>query len=132
MSVAKHANSPSDEMEQAFFQLAFERLQEKLYNLLPYMVGFEIADRSQDGSKLLGVFGFKSNNGQMIFVPAFFINGDVKGVDLMYSKNNEQFYPLNEDFAELFLKDDSTGIGDVTKKTRQEINRNMPMTDLQS
>jgi hypothetical protein len=128
----KTAAAPDSEFEASFFQLAFERLQEKLYNLLPFLVGFEIANKSPDGTKALGVFGFKSNNGQMLFVPAFFINGDVKGVDLMYSKNNEQFYPLNEDFAELFLRDEATGLGDATKETEKEINQNMPPVDLKS
>lgn len=126
----KCANSPDAEFEQSFFQLAFERLQEKLYNLLPFLVGFEVANKSPDGTKALGVFGFKSNNGQMLFVPAFFVNGDVKGVDLIYSKNNEQFYPLNEDFAELFLKDEATGLGDTSKETEKQINQKMPAVDL--
>jgi hypothetical protein len=126
----KFANSPDSELEQSFFQLAFERLQEKLYNLLPFLVGFEVANKSQDGTKALGVFGFKSNNGQMLFVPAFFINGDVKGIDIMYSKNNEQFYPLNEDFAELFLKDEATGLGKPSKEDEQKINQHMTPMDL--
>ena len=121
----KIANSPDQEFEQSFFQLAYERLQEKLHNLLPFLVGFEIVNNNEDKTKALGVFGFKSNNGQMMFVPAFFINGTVKGIDLLYSKNNEQFYPLNEDFAELFLKDEATGIGDKSKENRNEINQRL-------
>lgn len=128
--IKKIANSPDSEFEQSFFQLAFERLQEKLYNLLPFLVGFEVANKSPDGTKALGVFGFKSNNGQMLFVPAFFVNGDVKGVDLIYSKNNEQFYPLNEDFAELFLKDEATGLGDASHETEKQINQKMPAVDV--
>jgi hypothetical protein len=112
------------DFEQSFFQLAYEKLQEKLQNLLPFLVGFEVVNKSDDGTKALGVFGFKSNNGQIVYVPAFFVNGDVKGIDILYSKNNEQFYPLNEDFAEFFLKDDATGLGDTSKQKEQEILRN--------
>lgn len=128
----KLANSPDQEFEQSFFQLAYERLQEKLHNLLPFLVGFEIVNKNDDGTKALGVFGFKSNNGQMLFVPAFFVNGTVKGIDIIYSKNNEQFYPLNEDFAELFLKDEVTGIGDKSKENTNEINSKMSPINLQS
>ncbi len=128
----KLANSPDQEFEQSFFQLAYERLQEKLHNLLPFLVGFEIVNKNDEGTKALGVFGFKSNNGQMMFVPAFFINGTVKGIDLLYSKNNEQFYPLNEDFAELFLKDEVTGIGDKSKEHRNEINQRLTPVKLDS
>lgn len=130
MSIAKQANSPNAEFEQAFFQLAFERLQDKLFNLIDYLVGFNIINKSDDGTKAVGVFGFKADNGQILFVPAFFKDGDVKGIDIMYSKNNEQFYPLNEDFAELFLKDDPSGIGSVTEETIQQINQHTPAVDM--
>lgn len=123
--VIKKANSPDNEFEQSFFQLAYERVQEKLFNLLPFLVGFEIVNKNDDGTKALGVFGFKSNNGQTLFVPAFFMNGTVKGLELMYSKNNEQFYPLSEDFAEMFLKDEVTGIGDVSPESKNQINSKM-------
>ena len=125
--------TPDSDFEQSFFQLAYEKLQDKLHNILPYMVGFEIVNKSDDGTKALGVFGFKSNNQQVIYIPAFFVNGTVKGIDIMYSKNNEQFYPLNEDFAELFLKDDSTGVGDASSESAKQINQSaqpMDMRDL--
>lgn len=128
----KIANSPDAEFEQSFFQLAYERLQEKLHNLLPFLVGFEIVNKNDEGTKALGVFGFKSNNGQMLFVPAFFVNGTVKGIDIIYSKNNEQFYPLNEDFAELFLKDEVTGLGDKSKENTNDINSKMSPINLQA
>lgn len=127
----KTANSPDNEFEQSFFQLAYEKIQEKLFNLLPFLVGFEIVNKNNEGTKALGVFGFKSNNGQTIFVPAFFINGAVKGLELMYSKNNEQFYPLNEDFAELFLKDEVTGLGTPSKEQKNQINSSMYQGNLQ-
>ena len=128
----KVANSPDQEFEQAFFQLAYDKIQEKLFNLLPFLVGFEIVNKNDDGTKALGVFGFKSNNGQVLFVPAFFVNGTVKGIELLYSKNNEQFYPLSEDYAEMFLKDEVTGLGDATKENRNQINGKMAPTDLQN
>lgn len=128
----KKANSPDKDFEQSFFQLAFQRLEEKLYNLLPYLVGFEVINKSPDDAKALGVFGFMSDNKQMLFVPAFFINGDVKGVDILYSKNQEQFFPLTEEFAEMFLKDDATGMGKPSHESEQKINQDMPTLDLQS
>ena len=128
----KIAGTSDKEFEQSFFQLAYEKLQAKLFNLLPFLVGFEVVNKSEDNDKALGVFGFKSNNGQVIYVPAFFINGNVKGIDIMYSKNNEQFYPLNEDFAELFLKDDATGLGDASDETRKQIKQDISTADLQN
>lgn len=118
-----------DQIEGAFFQLAYQKLQDTLKNLIPYLVGFEIVKKNEDNTKALGVFGFRSKNGQVLFVPAFFINGKVKNLDLLYSKNNEQFYPLNEDFAEMFIKDELLGLGDDSKETRTDILRDATQGD---
>ena len=113
------------EFEQAFFQLAYDKLQGKLSNLIPFLVGFQLVKKSEDDTKAVGVFGFKSNNGQVLFVPAFFINGKIKEMNLLYSRNNNQFYPLNEDFAELFLKDDVTGLGASSMENRERIQQSI-------
>ena len=130
MKLLKMAESPDQQFEQGFFQLAYDKLQGKLFNLLPYMVGFEVVNKAPDGTKAVGVFGFKSDNGQILYVPSFFINGKVKDLDVMYSRNNNQFYPLNEDFASLFLRDDTTGLGGVSEQNRQEIERQTPSSDM--
>ena len=118
-----------DQIEGAFFQLAYQRLQDTLKNLIPYLVGFEIVKKNEDNTKALGVFGFRSQSGQILFVPAFFINGKVKNLDLLYSKNNEQFYPLNEDFAEMFIKDELLGLGENSKQQRSDIMRDATQGD---
>lgn len=130
MSTGLTKQSASDnEFEQSFFSLSYDKLQGKLHNLLPFLVGFETVNKTDDNNKAIGVFGFKSGNGQVIYVPAFFINGKVKDMDVMYSRNNNQFYPLNEEFAELFLKDDITGLGDVADSKKEVIMRDNPPTN---
>lgn len=121
-----------DQLESSFFSLAFQALQEKLKNILPYLVGFELVQKSDDGTKAVGVFGFKSNKGEIMFVPAFFVNGTIKGMDLLYSKNNEQFYPLNEDFAEMFLKDDAGQAGTKSDESRQSIQSDISALDMRN
>ena len=118
-----------DSLEQAFFQLAYNKLQDSLKNLLPFLIGFEIVKKNEDNTKALGVFGFRSQSGQILYVPAFFIEGKVKNLDLLYSKNNEQFYPLDEDFAEMFLKDDMTDIGAVGGEPRHKVLQDMTQGD---
>lgn len=131
-ALTKSAVSPDKEFESSMFQLAFDKLQSKLYNLLPFFIGFELVRKSDDNSKAIGVFAFKSDNGQILFVPAFFINGKIKDLDIMYSRNNNQFYPLSEDFAELFLKDDATGMGSVSQDSRKEIQRDQNPVDFRN
>jgi hypothetical protein len=128
-NTALSKNAADDQIEGAFFQLAYQRLQDTLKNLIPFLVGFEIVKKNEDNTKALGVFGFRSQNGQILFVPAFFVNGKVKPLDLLYSKNNEQFYPLNEDFAEMFVKEDLLGLGGNSKENRSDIMRDATQGD---
>jgi hypothetical protein len=121
--------STNESLEQSFFQLAYDRLQDSLKNLLPFLVGFEIIKKNDEGTKALGVFGFKSSKGNVLYVPAFFVNGKVKNLNLLYSKTTEQFFPLSEDFAQLFLKDDATGIGSASGENRSNILRDTPQGD---
>ena len=118
-----------DQIEGAFFQLAYDKLKDTLKNLIPYLVGFEIVKKNEDNTKALGVFGFRSRSGQILFVPAFFIDGKVKNLDLLYSKNNEQFYPLNEDFAEMFIKEELLGLGENSRESRTDIMRDATQGD---
>ena len=126
-TLTKHA--ADDQIEGAFFQLAYQRLQDTLKNLIPYLVGFEIVKKNEDNTKALGVFGFRSKAGQILYVPAFFVNGKVKNLDLLYSKNNEQFYPLNEDFAEMFIKEELLGLGENSQESRSDIMRDATQGD---
>jgi hypothetical protein len=128
-NTALSKTAADDQIEGAFFQLAYQRMQDTLKNLIPFLVGFEIVKKNEDNTKALGVFGFRSEGGQVLFVPAFFVNGKVKPLDLLYSKNNEQFYPLNEDFAEMFIKEDLLGLGDNSKENRSDIMRDATQGD---
>jgi hypothetical protein len=121
--------SADESLEQAFFQLAYSKLQDSLKNLLPFLIGFEIVKKNENNTKALGVFGFRSQSGQILYVPAFFVNGKVKNLDLLYSKNNQQFYPLTEDFAELFLKDDLVDFGGASNEPRNKIIQDIPQGD---
>jgi hypothetical protein len=128
-NTALSKTAADDQIEGAFFQLAYQRLQDTLKNLIPFLVGFEIVKKNEDNTKALGVFGFRSESGQVLFVPAFFVNGKVKPLDLLYSKNNEQFYPLNEDFAEMFIKEDLLGLGEDSRENRSDIMRDATQGD---
>ena len=127
-SFRKSAEAPDQQFESGLFQLAYDKLQGKLFNLLPYLVGFEVVNKTPDGTKAVGVFGFRSDNGQVLYVPVFYINAKIKDLDVMYSRNLNQFFPLTEDYAALFLKDDITGIGSVSDQKRKDIeSQNTPV-----
>ena len=71
--------------EQAFSSLAYAYLKDKAPRLLDYLVGFQLVDRNDDNTKAVAVFGFKLGT-QWLYAPVFFLNGDLKGHELLYIK----------------------------------------------
>lgn len=105
-SILKTANlgggGGETEFEQAFSSLAYAYLRDKAPRLLDYMVGFQLVDRNEDNTKAIGVFGFQLDN-QWLYAPVFFLNGDLKGHELLYMKNNDSFVPLQENWINYIM-----------------------------
>lgn len=88
--------SPDEvQLEQDFARLAYTFLKDRAAGLIPYLLGFEVVDREEDGSKAVGMFGFKIGK-DYYYVPAFFVNNQIKGMDLLFSKGTNMFVPLRE------------------------------------
>jgi hypothetical protein len=104
--------------EQAFANLAHAYLKDKAPGLLDYQVGFQLVDRNEDNSKAIGIFGFKVGS-QWLYAPVFFLNGDLKGHELLYVKNQDTFVPLKENWINYLLNKKPVSLGGgVNKDTR--------------
>jgi hypothetical protein len=90
------------EFEQAFSSLAYSYLRDKAPRLLDNMIGFQLVERNDDNTKAMGVFGFQIDK-QWLYAPVFFLNGDLKGHELLYMKNNDSFVPLKEDWINYIM-----------------------------
>jgi hypothetical protein len=88
--------------EQAFSNIAHAYLKDKAPTLLDYEVGFQMLDRNQENTKAVGVFGFKVGP-QWLYAPVFFLNGDLKGHELLYVKHQDMFVPLKENWINYLL-----------------------------
>ena len=88
----------SEGFEQAFSSLAYAYLKDKAPRLLDFIVGFQLVDRNEDNTKAVGIFGFKVGD-QRLYAPVFFLNGDLKGHELMYLKKQDMFVPLKENWV---------------------------------
>lgn len=105
--------------EQAFSNLAHAYLKDKAPSLLDYEVGFQLVDRNQENTKAIGVFGFKVGN-QWLYAPVFFLNGDLKGHELLYIKNQDMFVPMKENWLNYILNKKPHVLGEeVTRQTSQ-------------
>lgn len=81
--------------EQSFASLAYSYLKDKSPKLLDSIVGFQLVDRNEDSTKAVGVFGAKVGD-EWVYVPAFFLNGELKGHELLVLAKQKVFVPNKE------------------------------------
>ena len=103
--------------EQAFSNLAHAYLQDKAPGLLDHEIGFQLLDRNNENTKAVGVFAFKVGS-MWLYAPMFFLNGDLKGHELLYLKNQDMFVPLKENWINYLVNRKPNVLG-------QGVDRNM-------
>ena len=103
-------NADQVQLEQDFGKLAYTFLRDRASGLIPYLLGFEVVEREDDGSKAVGIFGFKIGK-DYYYVPAFFINNQIKGMDLLYSKATNMFVPLRETWIDYIVNRQTIQLG---------------------
>ncbi len=99
------------QIEKDFSNLAFTFLRDRAPSLLPYLVGFETVEQDPDGSRAIGIFGFSLGD-RFLYVPAFFIANQIKGMDLLYSVDENMFYPLRESWINELVNRQSLNLGE--------------------
>jgi len=113
------------EFEQAFSSLAYAYLRDKAPRLLDHMVGFQLVDRNEDNTKAMGIFGFRADN-QWLYAPVFFLNGDLKGHELLYMKGNDSFVPMKENWINYIMSRKPHVLGEPSASHIQELGGAMP------
>jgi hypothetical protein len=113
------------EFEQAFSSLAYAYLKNKAPKLLEHMLGFQLIDRNDDNTKAFAVFGFKLG-GQWLYAPVFFINGDLKGHELLYLKDNDAFVPLAEKWVNYLMSRRPHTIGEPSATNLRDLGGRYP------
>lgn len=101
---ADFGDNQNPQFEQAFGSIAFTYLEEKAPGLIPYVMGFQLLEREDKGKRAVGAFVAQLGD-KTIDIPMFFINGELKGHQVMRLRNPELFIPLRESFLDyLFSK----------------------------
>lgn len=110
-----------EQLEQDFSKLAYMFVADRAAQLMRYILGFEVVEHEPDGSKAIGVFGFKVGD-DFYYIPAFFIANQVRGVDMIFSKKTNMFFPLTEEWVDNIIQRDSIELGDSAdaKKVRPD------------
>ena len=108
------------EFEQAFSSLAYAYLKDKAPRLLDFLVGFQLVDRNEDNTKAMGVFGFSVGD-QWLYAPVFFLNGDLKGHELLYLKNKDAFVPMKENWVNYLVSRKPHVLGEPSAQNSFEL-----------
>ncbi len=108
------------QFEQSFSNLAHAFIKDKAPSLLDYEVGFQLMDRNEDNTKAVAIFGFKVGK-QWLYAPIFFLNGDIKGTELLYIKDQDQFVPLKENWLNYILQRKPSVMGKNTDRNLQAL-----------
>ena len=116
--------------EDDFGALAYQFVQDRAPALLPYLIGFEIVDRNEDGSKAVGIFGYKVDD-DFYYVPAFFLNNQVRGVDMVLNKKTNQFIPLTEKWIDFIIDRHSVSMGGPADSKVRDTMRNPDLSFVQ-
>jgi hypothetical protein len=118
------------QFEDDFGSLAYQFIEDRAPALIPYLLGFEVVDRNDDGSKAVGIFGYKIDD-DFYYIPAFFLNNQVRGVDMILNKKTNQFVPLTEKWIDFIVNKHSIRIGSPASNEVRDTMRNPDLTFVQ-
>lgn len=105
--------------EAAFSNLAHAFIRDKAPSLLDHELGFQLLDRNEENTKAVGIMAFKVGS-HMLYTPVFFLQGDLKGHELLYIKNQDIFVPLKENWLNYIMNRKPISVGSgVTRNSAQ-------------
>ncbi len=111
--------------EQAFSNLAHAYLRDSAPKLMDHEIGFQLLDRDRDNTKAVGVFAFKVGS-MWLYAPVFFLNGDLKGHELLYIKNQDMFVPLKENWVNYLVNRKPSILGSGIDKNLTQFGQRQP------
>ena len=81
----------------------------------PFRLGFEIVHRNEKATKMVGIFAFRCNN-SLLYAPVFFVNGEIKGADMLYRSEVKRFVPLSDDWCSFLVRGANEESGNAQRK----------------
>jgi hypothetical protein len=111
--------------EQAFSNLAHAYLRDSAPKLLDHEIGFQLLDRNRENTKAVGVFAFKVGS-MWLYAPVFFLNGDLKGHELLYIKNQDMFVPLKENWINYLINRKPNILGSGIERNLSQYGQRQP------
>jgi len=101
----------ADDFEVKLANVADAEITQRLPSLNEYKVGFQLVERDDDGTRGMGVMVYKVGE-QWIYVPAFFLNGRIRGYDMMYLPEKSQFVPAKDTWVSYIRQNRTALLGE--------------------
>jgi hypothetical protein len=108
------------DFEFLFADLAFASLKDRAPSLIDNLVGFQVLDVNDDKTKATGVFGCLVGD-EWIYLPVWFMNSQLKGDELAYLKNQDQFVPCKDNWIQFLTSKPSTQLGEASTTARGKL-----------
>ena len=101
-----------NQVEKAFLDSAYTLVANKARAIMqaPYRLGFEVVFKNEDNTRMVGIFAFRIAK-DLYYAPVFFLNGEIKGTDLLYRHGTKTFVPLTPDWIQFLLDSDVSQMG---------------------
>lgn len=92
----------------------------------PFRLGFEIVHRNEKATKMVGIFAFRCNR-KLLYAPVFFVNGEIKGADMLYRSDVKRFIPLTDEWCSFLVRgaNEEAGSARPRGESRQSYDNNM-------
>lgn len=106
-------------------QLADAKVSQDAPSLVPYKVGFQLIEKNDDETRGVGVLVYRVKN-EWIYIPVFYLNGEVRGNEEMYLPASSQFLPVNESWLGLIKSRQPVDIGEPVDRKDTDLARGKP------
>jgi len=119
----------NDSTEKEFASQAYSAVAQRAGKLLDkdHFLGFEMIYSNEEKNRLVGIFAFRVNK-DLLYAPIFFLNGKIKGQELLYRVGPQLFVPLTEGWVKELTKKAEHKLGEGQDRSR--LNRLPTGTDL--
>jgi hypothetical protein len=108
------------ELERAVARSAEAHISNKAPLLARYMLGFQLLKKSADETKACGIFAYRVGD-ELVYIPVFYLNGELLGHELMYLVSRDQFVPSDEKWVNFLLSRKPHEPGKVELRDRADI-----------
>lgn len=103
--------SDREKTEATLAEMAVTQVSDKLPSLFDHYVGFELAEVNEDGTKAAGMLGF-SIRGVEIYLPVIFLNGRIKGTEVMNLAFNDQYVSATRQWVDYIVSKSHQSMGE--------------------